>query len=553
MANKTGRSRFSRVSSINCKRRSKAAGLIAGCSFLTGVLGFVTGIPAAMAVDGGGEAPESEVMAYVKRFEPPEFRPGHELPALSITHHAFPLELMRELADNWGYALAMNVSQQTIEDLNDPESEASRVARLVREYPDQYQLALRLNINQRFRGNRIDFEERYGALKDYPDAFYRDEAGELIDGVYNMSPLASNEALAVVADHWACKVGEIAKHAPVRFLFNGGEYGFEKPQHVSLTIPMRDPAVREAWAEDGRIWMEFASDHKARQERVFRKALTQAAPGAYYQLYSEVGGGHYMWGRRPDWMKYDFFYRPGISDFASSRFYYRHSNSGFTGDRDMLSHLLSCRAQEIDAGAEYAYYYVSAGWESRARQRGPEFFADPNTYRGFLRMMYTTGSLGARSGHFGRPFPFEADALERAFPQYLVLGRVHAEFSWLDEFLLNSDLLPGPDRHRWIPQYPAYEFPTGIENKRVVARRHRDRPEWLLTAWAADGEPAVVQVNIPELGLIEIEALAEATVLLLGKSESGITRLDPRDPLYRSMLPEARPLREAIGWHNPAQ
>lgn len=399
---------------------------------------------------------------FVRSHPAPDFREGNVLPPLSISHHAFPLDLMRELAANWGYALTLPVGLRTHAEINDPTSRAGSIVALVRENPEAYKLSLRLLIARGFRGGRpIDFDERYPDLINYPEAFYRDAGGALIDGEHHISVLAPDAAISLVAEHWADKVKAVAEAVPVEIMVNWSEYGFEKPQRLPLAVALRDPTVLQSWSDDGRPWLEFASDHKARQEKIIRDALVAAAPGSYYVKYSEIGSGHYMLGARPDWMAYDFYFRPGIVDFACGRYYYRHSNSGFTHidrDRDLLAHLLVSRAQEIDAGMPYGYFWVSGGWES----------------------------------------------------------------------------------------------PTGVEHKRVVARRHRERPEWLLTAWAADAEPAELSVNVPELGEIKIKATAEGNPVLIRRHNYGIEYINPRDPEYRASLPEVRPLREQLQWREPS-
>ncbi len=81
-----------------------------------------------------------------------------------------------------------------------------------------------------------------------------------------------------------------------------------------------------------------------------------------------------------------------------------------------------------------------------------------------------------------------------------------------------SGLLPGPDKHRWSKDQPAYEFPAGA-GARVLARRHARRPEWLATAWAADGNAREVAVEIPDLGAVKLQARPEGSVYRGGKAK----------------------------------
>jgi hypothetical protein len=53
---------------------------------------------------------------------------------------------------------------------------------------------------------------------------------------------------------------------------------------------------------------------------------------------------------------------------------------------------------------------------------------------------------------------------------------------------------------------PAYEFPTGDATLRVLARKLKQKPQWLVTAWAADGRDRDVTVNVPGPGELTLHA-----------------------------------------------
>ncbi|MBT7165810.1 MAG: hypothetical protein HN904_23725, partial [Victivallales bacterium] len=80
---------------------------------------------------------------------------------------------------------------------------------------------------------------------------------------------------------------------------------------------------------------------------------------------------------------------------------------------------------------------------------------------------------------------------------------------------------------------PAYEFPTGDAEARVVVRKHREHDEWLVTAWAAGGPEREVKVTIPELGEIALQARPSGAVYRVTKDA---TRLVDEDGL----LPTAK-------------
>jgi hypothetical protein len=91
----------------------------------------------------------------------------------------------------------------------------------------------------------------------------------------------------------------------------------------------------------------------------------------------------------------------------------------------------------------------------------------------------------------------------------------------MEDFLRNGDLLSGPDKHRWSKDLPAYEFPTGDADVRVLARKHRQRDQWLITAWAAGGPDRSVTVEVPTLGKVTLQARPTGSVYLLVPSKTG--------------------------------
>ena len=110
--------------------------------------------------------------------------------------------------------------------------------------------------------------------------------------------------------------------------------------------------------------------------------------------------------------------------------------------------------------------------------------------------------------------PFAPGQPPHWLQQLTALAQVHATFSHLEDFLRNGDLLPGPARHRISKDSPAFEFPTGDKNARVLARKHRQRTEWLITAWVAEGDAREVAVQIPDLGEVKLQARPDGAVYL---------------------------------------
>jgi hypothetical protein len=174
----------------------------------------------------------------------------------------------------------------------------------------------------------------------------------------------------------------------------------------------------------------------------------------------------------------------------------------------MLTQALNSVVQQLQFGDSLSYNWMNAGWTRE--DMGTEAFGDLERYMGYLKCYYTAGMIGGVAGYFAYPEGgFAGDVGDNCphwLSQMIALARVHALFSHLEDFLRNGSLLPGPDQHRWSQDLPAYEFPTGDRDARVLVRKHNQRREWLITAWAAGGEDRHVPMIIPELGQVKLEA-----------------------------------------------
>ncbi|MFW6060798.1 MAG: HEAT repeat domain-containing protein [Phycisphaeraceae bacterium] len=478
-----------------------------------------------------------EVLQYVQQHEPPRFREGHRLPPLSI-FEMVPMNVMKHLAEAWGYALYMDVRFASVDKLDEPDSVVRQIVDLAASDSDQYSLQLRIAPQRymlrllsnspkdedhrrmrEFFEKRYDYEWRRDFVSMFPrGAFVLNNQGEFVE--HPSPPHAMNYApspqlgpmpeadtvIEAMAEMHAEMVEAIAEHAPIAIIVNGGEYGVQRGGHYPFAKLMADPRVREAWDADGpQPVIDYVSDRKAHQERLFRQVLTANITEPIYLYYSAVTGGHATRHQRHDWIHADLHYRPGVVTWPTPRHYAGYKSTGFVRDADLLTQALNGRAQELAAGAQHTYPWVSQGWPGRP-------LAVPESYQGFVTCLYTSGAVG------GLVYGARPNALE-TMDQLLIQGRVHALFSHLDEFLFEGDLLPGPNEHRWSRDLPAYEFPTGKEHKRVLVRRHREQDRWLVTAWAADGEPATVEVNIPELGAVTLEATPIGNVMIFGKED----------------------------------
>jgi hypothetical protein len=171
---------------------------------------------------------------------------------------------------------------------------------------------------------------------------------------------------------------------------------------------------------------------------------------------------------------------------------------------------------------------------------------------GFLKCLYTAGQIGAVAGYFSYPKPgFGADLGPEKphwLEQMIILGRAHALFSHLEDFIREGDLLAGPEMHKLVSQrigkdLPAYEFPTGDPDVRVLARKHRKRDQWLVTAWAAGGEARDVKVFIDEVGELTLNARPAGSVYRVTAEVK--VKFEP--PIVKMELLDKNAMRPSVG------
>lgn len=448
---------------------------------------------------------------YLRKAEAPVFKAGHQLPPLTRWGWTLPLETRIELAERWGYALAFGAATESnMAHVDSGFHDGGRVLRLVADDPETYRLS-------------VMSSRELPAPGTVPDtAWVRDASGRFVDakgaplesgkagggGRRVWSPAAPTEVWEAAGRLQAGPIEKIRELAPITIILHGGESGIGVAGHHRKAWES-DPRIREDRA--GRPWFPYVSARKAQAETIIAEAIQAAAPDAAHYIDYGAGGnlarnrfaGWKHWAHGFGWMR-------AVPTLPSAAAYYQHFNSGWTGRYDLLTNALNARGREIALGQPHAYGWVCGGWKAGK-------FSEIPRYQGFLKCLYASGMVGAVAGYFDYPKGgfdalFEKDDPPHWLRQLMALAEVHAEFSHHDSFLLESELLPGPDRHRWSQDQPAYEFPTGDPDARVLARKHREKDEWLIVAWAAAGEARNVTVSIPELGRVELEARPEGTV-----------------------------------------
>ena len=468
---------------------------------------------------------------WLKQQPKPAFKKGYTLPPLTRYGWTLDFDTRVEFAEHWGYCLEFNpgylsdaVLDRVLNNPNDPEA---KVLALAIKDPKTYKLAV------------ICSREMPANDKVPPETWTRDAAGNLLthqaksqdgtvwtpgmDAFY--SPLAPDSVWQEAARLRAEPLRRLREKCPIAIVLNGGEYGLAV-SGWGVKVWEKDPAIVKAKGD--RSWDEFASAGAGRLHTLVGDAVRKAVPDRVLYIYYALDGNAGPWG-------WGFSYKDmqAASDLPSTQAYYLHYNSGWTGGQDLLTQLLKAKSYEIAGGQPLSYNWLCGGYTRDKETKDASKISDIATYTGFLKCLYTAGMTGGNAGYYAYPRNNPPGGFGARFPsdqpphwlvQMMALARVHAQFSHLEHYLRQGDLLPGPDKNRRYKDRPAYEFPTGDDNLRVLVRKLREQPQplilawfkapprWLITAWAADGKAREVKVTVPDLGEVTLQARADGSV-----------------------------------------
>ena len=432
----------------------------------------------------------------------PRFRPGNSLPHLppGLAQAAWPLDYDTSVAlcENWGYCLLF---QDSIANLSNPTSDGSRMCALSAADPQQYPLTVDVPLPM----------QSDSFLQTLPDAAWtHNPDGSLVTPLL-FSPAAPDSVYQAVAVEVVAYLAAIQQTgATITVALNTGEEGLTVAGNAGGHWFL-DPAVIAAVGTATPTDMQkdtFISAAKAHQETIVANAVKAQVPNLLlYEFYTTAGEPERgIDGLAPpgtpdeEWIWYwEYANMREVSTLPSDQMYYAAVNSGWPAqdnlytNGDALMEYLNSVAQQISFGDPLSYNWVSAGWL-------PGLVSDDAHYIGMLKCMYTAGMVGGIAGYFSYPPDGFTGDQGSTPPNWLVqmedLGQVHAVFSFLDDFLYYGDLLPGPNNHVWSTDLPAYEFPTGDANARVLVRQLTGQSEWLICAWAATGPDRQVTVTI---------------------------------------------------------
>ena len=459
---------------------------------------------------------------WLKAQEPPDFALGCTLPPLTRWGWAMSLDVAKELADRWGYAVELSgyVTEAVADEaLAKPEGRNGQCLALVASNSHKYKLGVLL--------------DRQFPADMPPEAYLRDTQGNFIlDDHKNkiLSPEMPEEVLHQAGQISARGLAKLHQHCPIAIIQNGGEYGLNVLGFVQKYFE-QDPRV--VAAKGGLSWYAYLSRQKAREQRFVADAVRAVTPDRHYYVFYTCGGGTHRRGTfetyRDDW-GWNYADMRAAADIATNEYYYHDFNSGWIGNDNLLTQALAAKGYELRFGMKNSYDYLCSGYKQDEKAPTPpawdstqpidnnaKAFGDLRLYEGFLKCLYTEGMIGGVAGYFSYPkggfdAAFPADRPPQFLVQMVILSRVHALFSHEESFLRQGDLLPGPNKHVNAADQPAYEFPTGSQNLRVLARKMPKQAKWLITAWASDGGDGPAKVEIPGLGTVTLQARAIGSV-----------------------------------------
>jgi hypothetical protein len=494
-------------------------------------------------------------LSYLASRKPPVFDPKSTLPRLTRYGWVMPFDLLKEFADHWGYALPIDgyLSKKRLLELKNPESSMARTIELMKAHPGQYKLAVTC--------------DRYDPPSPPQELWTRDEKGNLLTGQAKsmdgtlwtpgmaaiISPEAPDQYWIDAGEGRAKPIAEIRKLVPVSIILNGGEWGMGIWGGVG-SVWSKDPKVLAKFAEyeaKGKSKLDYIDDKLANSRKLLSEQVKKAVPDRDLYVYYTDGGNPHR-GRYGGWRAWALPYPPshGISDIPSTEYYVNQFNTGFVGAGDMLTFALNSKGQELALGEPNSYDWF---WASKKD-------TDPVQYQGFLKCAYIMGSLGGNAGTYHQPdwdTSFPPDAPPEWMWQQMALGQVHALFSHYEDYLRNGMLVDdGKFRNFLSTDQPAYELlPKELNSARqlkadlktknpvpvlapgrpfrVLARKHKQKDEWLVVAWTAEisDQPGIHEatVTIPGAGEVKLQAHKGGSLYLvtLKGGQPVVKQLDP--------------------------
>lgn len=460
----------------------------------------------------------------------PQFKAGHGLPRLTkFWSYQLPSEetfnLRVQMATNWGYAMDFNCPNHNLIDLAtdmaDTNSIPYRAIQLSKNYSNSFPLQISVD---RFWA----YSTPWPSGLTLSDGFWCTNAsGDFVDNSTNswstfpsatydeiVSPEAPDSDWQAVAEWTANPLARIASsNGAIAVILNGGEYGLNAPKST-LNAWQADPRVTNAVGSLS--WPEYSSLRASNQFGIVSAAVRAAVPSRQLYLYYGTGTEINKITAFPDWFNdycngfWSQYFAP-VSDAPVFEHYFPYKDTWLKPvgayEYDYLTKHLNVAGYYLEElNTKTNYNFVSGGFWTQTNH-----YSEISTFTGFLKCLYTSGMVGATiyledDGYFNDTFA-EANP-PHWLRQIEAVSRVHAQFTYLEDYIWNGELLAGSSPHVMSTDQAAYEFTNTLASatSRVLARKHNDRNEWLVCAWAADGTNQDVTVTIPTLGTITVTA-----------------------------------------------
>jgi hypothetical protein len=436
---------------------------------------------------------------WLRKQPKPKFKEGHTLPPLTRYGWSLSNDANIEFAEHWGYCLQLGGGyfSMAVADrlLNDPKDPDGQLITLAATDPKKYKLAV------------ITSREMPAKDKAPAEMWCRDAEGKLLNAQLKsqdgnawtpgveavLSPAGPDSFWEESGRLQAAPLKRLNERFPIAIILNGGEYGLPCAGQ-GRKIWENDPAIVKAKGD--KKWARYAGERMGRSQQLIADNIREAVPNAEYIFYLAGGAvNRNQYGWWDDWNPHYEDSR-GIGTLPTSQMYFRDFNDGWLGNSDALTFTLNGRGQEIKGGQPFHYQWLCAGYKE---YKPGDWVSDIPRYMGYLRCIYTAGVIAGNAGYYtfprypSPPYPHNTGGFDVKFPpnepphwleQMVALARVHAQFSHLEDYLRQGDLLPGPYAHTWsFDQQPAYELvPRGFEPDPAKVRS---------VAWFPPDDPAM--------------------------------------------------------------
>lgn len=378
---------------------------------------------------------------------------------------------------------------------------------------------------------------------------------------------------------------QLGSNCPISVIFNDGEWGL-LPYSSAYKAFWNDPrfiadmaalgitnTIPPTYVSNPKIF-QYLSQQKARELNQLTDAIKSNFPGVFYFYYATTmekfriyGWSCYNITNTLDNMNsgdgWDSSFTATNFTYPTSEVYYKNSNIGMVNKfgaygfdaangQGLLLQYLNWKAWNIKQGRPLSYDYVTSGWTTSGvgtdATGGTGVYPD-NKYIGFLKCLYTLGMVGANMGWYGNDgsansssvssanfnAPFSTNNVPEWMSQMVVLSRVHAQFSWLQDYLFDGSLVPSPYTNPMSWDLNNYDFApetyVGITNHfpggyiytntaHVFVRKKNNSNNWLLTAWTSADTDELVTVTVPTLGTVTLNARTNGAVYLAATAQN---------------------------------